>query len=245
MSGKALWQNLKDLVDFDKKIFKLKSDIDSTKKSLNDDAAQVSKLKALLESKSRLCFQMQKNVDSFELDSSTFEEEEKAKKAKLDVVRSQKEYKSIEAEVEHARKERMKFENQITEAWYNLENAKKEYEADKVKLIEKEELLVKDMEAKTANIQDLTSKLNGLDEERTTISSSIPADWLIKYERMKNSVEDPIAPVINGSCSACYYSVLQQDYLRLKRSGVLPCRSCYRFLYYDEEEEKASQQAKF
>ncbi|MFA6535492.1 MAG: hypothetical protein WCS92_04505 [Candidatus Babeliales bacterium] len=245
MSGKALWQNLKDLVDFDKKILKLKNDIDSTKKSLNDDSIQISRLKVSLENKSQFCLQMQKNVDSFELDSKTFEEEEKAKKVKLDSVKNQKEYKSIEAEVEHARKERIKFENQITEAWYNLENAKKEYDVEKLKVVEKEELLVKDMEVKTSNIQDLTSKLNALNEERNTISSTIPTDWLLKYDRMKNSVDDPIAPVINGSCSACYYSVLQQDYLRLKRSGVLPCRSCYRFLYYDEEEEKALQQAKF
>ena len=245
MAGKALWQNLKDLVDFDKKILKLKNDIDSTKKSLNDDSVQISKLKVLLESKSQFCLQMQKNVDSFELDSKTFEDDEKAKQFKLDSVKNQKEYKSIEAEVEHARKERVKFENQITEAWYNLENAKKDYDAEKIKIIEKEELLAKDMEVKTASIQDLNSKLNMLNEERNTISSRIPADWLLKYDRMKNSVEDPIAPVINGSCSACYYAVLQQDYLRLKRSGVLPCRSCYRFLYYDEEEEKALQQAKF
>lgn len=245
MVGKALWQNLKDLVDFDKKIFKLKSDIDSTKKSLNDDELNISKLKVLLESKNQLCLQMQKSVDAFELDSKTFEEDEKAKSAKLDHVRNQKEYKSIEAEVEHARKERVRFEDQITEAWYNLENAKKEYEAEKIRAVQKEELLLKDMEAKQVAIQDLTSQLNALSEERNVISSRIPADWLAKYDRMKNSVEDPIVPVINGSCSACYYAVLHQDYLRLKKSGVLPCRSCYRFLYYDEEEEKASQQAKF
>ncbi len=245
MAGKALWQNLKDLVDFDKKILKLKNDIDSTKKSLNDDSVQISKLKALLESKSKLCLQMQKNVDSLELESKTFEEEEKAKKIKLDSVRNQKEYKSISTEVEHTRKERVKFENQITEAWYNLENAKKDYEAEKLKVAEQEALLIRDIEAKAVNIQDFTSKLNVLNEERNTISSRIPADWLVKYDRMKNSVDDPIAPVINGSCSACYYAVLQQDYLRLKRSGVLPCRSCYRFLYYDEEEEKALLQSKF
>ncbi len=245
MAGKTLWQNLKDLVDFDKKILKLKNDIDSTKKSLNDDLIQISKLKALLESKSKLCLQMQKNVDSLELESKTFEEEEKIKKIKLDSVRNQKEYKSISTEVEYTRKERVKFENQITEAWYNLENAKKDYEAEKLKVSEQEALLIRDIEAKTVNIQDFTSKLNLLKEERNTISSKIPADWLAKYERMKNSVDDPIAPVINGSCSACYYAVLQQDYLRLKRSGVLPCRSCYRFLYYDEEEEKAYLHSKF
>jgi len=245
MVGKALWQNLKDLVDFDKKIFKLKSDIDSTKKSLNDDSVLISKLKVLLESKKQLCAQLQKNVDFFELDSKTFEEDEKAKSLKLDSIKNQKEYKSLAAEVEHVRKERVKFEDQITEAWYNLENAEKEYEAENLKIVEKEELLVKDMEAKTAIINEAIAALDILNEERLTISSRIPADWLSKYDRMRHSVDDPIVAVINGSCSSCYYAVLQQDYLRLKKSGVLPCRSCYRFLYYSEDEEKVSQQAKF
>ncbi len=84
-----------------------------------------------------------------------------------------------------------------------------------------------------------------LNEERKSISDKIPADWLAKYERMKHNVDDPIVPVINGSCSACYYTVLYQDLLKLKKSGVLPCRNCYRFLYYDEDEEKALLQAKF
>jgi predicted nucleic acid-binding Zn-ribbon protein len=62
---------------------------------------------------------------------------------------------------------------------------------------------------------------------------------------MKGSVPDPIVPVISECCSACYYSVLHQDMVKLKRSGVLLCRSCYRFLYYDENEQKDLKKATF
>jgi hypothetical protein len=33
--------------------------------------------------------------------------------------------------------------------------------------------------------------------------------------------------------------------VKLKRSGVLLCRSCYRFLYYDENEQKDLKKATF
>lgn len=245
MVGKTLWQNLKDLVDFDKNIFKLKDEIDSTKKSANHDTDQIPKLRALLENKKNVWIQLQKNIDTLELESKSFEEEEKSKKEKLDNVKSQKEYKAFETEMEHARKNRIKLENQITEFWYQLEQAKNEYENESRKLAQTEEQLAKDLAVKQARIQELTQQFNVLNEERKSISDKIPEEWLTKYERMKHNVEDPIVPVVNESCSACYYTILYQDLLKLKKSSVLPCRNCYRFLYYDENEEKDLLQAKF
>ena len=130
-------------------------------------------------------------------------------------MKSQKEYKSIEAEVEHVRKERLKFENQITETWYNLENANNDYEVEKVKSLHKEMQMLKESELKQTLIHELEVQLGALSEERLAITSRIPAEWLARYERMGN-VDDPIVPVLNMNCSACFYAVLHQDFLRLK-----------------------------
>ena len=70
-------------------------------------------------------------------------------------------------------------------------------------------------------------------------------EWLNKYERMIHRVSDPIVPVMEESCSACYYAILRQDLQKLKKSGVLPCRNCYRLLYYDEKEEEESKKESF
>jgi predicted nucleic acid-binding Zn-ribbon protein len=50
---------------------------------------------------------------------------------------------------------------------------------------------------------------------------------------MKNKVPDPIVPLKNGTCSSCFYPVLPQEILRIKRNALLHCMSCYRLLYYD------------
>jgi predicted nucleic acid-binding Zn-ribbon protein len=62
---------------------------------------------------------------------------------------------------------------------------------------------------------------------------------------MKHNVPDPIVPVLNECCSACFYAVLYQDMVKLKKAELLPCRNCYRFLYYDEEEQQDTQQASY
>ena len=62
---------------------------------------------------------------------------------------------------------------------------------------------------------------------------------------MRRKVADPIVPVLGASCSACYYAILRQDLTKLKKSGVLPCRNCYRFLYYDIEEENDAKKESF
>lgn len=243
--GKALWQNLKSLVDSDKRIFKVEEDINAAKNALDNEYKILSRSKISLENKKNVCLQLQKKFDNLELQAKAFEEEERDKKDRLDYVKNQKEYKSLEHEIEILRRERINLDNQITEGWYQLELVKNEYESIKDQIAQKEKQICIDVATKEELVRDLTAKLDALKEERTVISGKIPEEWLSKYERMKHSVEDPIVPVVNGSCSSCFYSVLYQDLLKLKRSGVLPCRNCYRFLYYDEEEEKALLQAKY
>ena len=81
--------------------------------------------------------------------------------------------------------------------------------------------------------------------EKEKHEATIPDEWLAKYQRMRNKVQNPIVPVINKSCSACYYSVPPQDMMRLKNRALLYCRSCYRLLYHDQEEENDLQKASF
>jgi len=163
--------------------------------------------------------QLQKNIDALELQAKSLEQGEKNKRERLDYIKNQQEYKAIEHEMEHVRKERLNLENLITELWYQLEIAKNDYEKDKNQIAQKESQLVVDIQTKEALIKNAMQKLDELQIQRPLVSGKIPEEWLLKYERMKHSVADPIVSVINGNCSACYYSVLYQDLLRLKKSG--------------------------
>jgi predicted nucleic acid-binding Zn-ribbon protein len=71
------------------------------------------------------------------------------------------------------------------------------------------------------------------EKDRKRIESIVPQGWLEKYAIMRTKVTDPVVPVINNSCSACFYDVIGQDLQELRKKKLLQCKECYRFLYLD------------
>ena len=136
-------------------------------------------------------------------------------------------------------------ENVLLSCWNDLEKAElllKKEESENTKKIEE---LKNNIVTKDESIKKEEETLKTLQKKREEASSIIPEEWLKKYDRMKDNVSDPIVPVVRDVCSSCYYSILQQDLYRLKKSDILPCRNCYRLLYYDTQEELENQKATF
>jgi len=245
MVGKALWQNLKVLVDIDKQISGLINEVNLANKAMADFSNQITNQKHTLDERKKIITQLKKQIDTLELQAKSLEIEENRKKATLDKIKTQKEYKSLEHEIIHLTRGKMSIENQITELWYKHEEMQNNYVSEETKLTQKLDQLTKDIVIREEAIKQNISQKELLLGLRQDATANIPAEWLVRYERMKNNVDDPIVPITNGCCSACYYSVLRQDLSKIKLAGVLPCRNCYRFLYYNDEEQKDLEQAKY
>ena len=54
---------------------------------------------------------------------------------------------------------------------------------------------------------------------------------------MRERVSDPVVPILQGGCSACFYKTPEQDLILLKRNKLLQCKNCYRFLFFEKEAE--------
>jgi predicted nucleic acid-binding Zn-ribbon protein len=48
---------------------------------------------------------------------------------------------------------------------------------------------------------------------------------------MRTRTADPVVPVLDGSCSACFHYLTEQDLLLIKKNKLMQCKGCYRFLY--------------
>ena len=245
MTGKALWQKLKTLVDCDKQILETKEKIFSHHKELEKRQKIISKLETCEQEKEKLCIQGKKNVHMQELQAKDLQKKEEDKRQQLLKISNQKEYKAFEKEIKELVHKQAMQEDVLVQAWNQLELTTKDFE----KTVEENKIKIKqlksDIEEQEKTTTILQKKLEEYLQVRQKAAVDIPAEWLSRYERMKNNVPDPIVPVIQNSCSACFYSILKQDLYKLKRSGVLPCRNCYRFLYYNEEEEKDAKRATF
>jgi len=237
MTGKVLWQGIKALVVCDKNITNVEEEIVATQKNFAAFDKQIDLIKKALEDNKHQLTQGQKKLDFYELQAQTLQDNEVAKRTQLDNIKNQKEYKALEKEISSLSTQRKDLDDLMLRTYHQMELEKNKTAKEKELNEQKNEQLTLDIEALKLLLVTLEEKLISARNERKALAEKIPADWLSRYERMKNNVANPIVSVINECCSSCFYSILYQDMVKLKKSGLLPCRNCYRFLYYDEEEQ--------
>ncbi len=238
MISKPLWQSIKMLVDCDRQIFKTEKEIAEKQHAGERDRTTIREIQDLIKNIKQQCVDNEKKVAFQELQSNHLKSEEDDKKEHLLRVVNEKEYDALKKEISIVVKERERQENLLMGVWNDLEVAKKRYADEKdiheKKIADLHGLIAKNKES----VELLQTTLSEAKCARETYAKEITPEWLSCYERMKHKVPNPIVSITQGSCSSCYYQVLQQDLFELKKSELLPCRNCYRLLYYDAEQEK-------
>ncbi|MFH1461747.1 MAG: hypothetical protein ABIF12_02265 [bacterium] len=245
MIGQALYKSLKNLVIIDKEINELNFQIKQTETILKKDLEQIPLLESEIKISENEISKQKKNMALLELNARALREKEKALREKLENISNPKEYKSLEKEIKLIEHNSLQQEDELLKVWHQLEALQKEFAENKIKNDEKIKQLSEGMIAQKKALEDQIENNKILNEKRLSAIKDIPAEWLSKYERMKHKVSNPIVPVLNFACNACYYSILHQDITKLKQGSILPCRNCYRFLYYDEQEEKEAKLESF
>jgi predicted nucleic acid-binding Zn-ribbon protein len=245
MIEKSLWQQIKDVVDCDKALRQLQLDITSHQQGITQDQELVKRQAAELAAKKQQLASAEKSANVNESAIKELKDAEDAKRTRLDNVTNQKEYKGFEKEVENLSRQRSFQEEQVVKQWFTVDALKKEVEtkeqaATKI-TAEKEH----DITVKQDIIKELEAKLIATQQARVIALGLLPKEWITQYERMKNSVADPMVPVLDTSCSACFYAIPYQDVTKVKKGNVIICRNCYRFLFYDEQAADGAKKASF
>jgi predicted nucleic acid-binding Zn-ribbon protein len=160
---------------------------------------------------------------------------EDEKKKHLETIQNPKEYKAATRELDLLKKRTNQFEEELLTCWQEVENLElkitQETQLSASKLTE----ITVQLENEKSNLENLSKLLKKLLEEKVEKSILVPAEWLTRYERMQMSVADPIVEIRENSCGSCFYTIVAQELMRLKKGEILLCRSCYRFLYVNPE----------
>lgn len=180
-----------------------------------------------------------KIVDNQELELKAFDTQEKQKKERLDNATDHKQYQSLKTEIDALKLKQHTNEELLMQSWNVLEVARHAFE-----LLEKEQpakiAVIKDgIEQKNNEITTLEAQLEQKNNERIEREKLVPAEWLEKYAVMRSRVTDPVVPVKQGACSACYYPLIEQDLILVRRRKLLQCKSCYRLLYSQDLEKES------
>lgn len=235
-----LSKNLKNLVILDKKLNEIVSIKDKINKIINKNKIEIPKLENQIATLEKQIFDKNKNITLIELEAKALNSTEMANKAKLEKVKNPKEYNAIEKELRIIELKSLEHDNILEKEWSELESLQNNLKNLKNKILKQINQHNKEIIIQNKALKEQDSKSDILEIKRQEYAKLIPSEWLDKYEQMRHKVSNPVVPVVNSVCSSCYYTILRQDLAKLKQSGVLLCRNCYRFLYYDEEKETDS-----
>lgn len=243
MTEQSLWQQIKAVVDCDKTISMINEEVKTLELAIKTDRNKTALQETSVKEKNLAITSLQKNIQLAELDAKDLKAKEERKRSQLDFAGGQKEYMALDREINNLGKQRQALEEDIVKKLYNLDLLKQDLENF---LATKDDIITalhNDIAQKQEALADLAQKLSELSERRESALKLLAPEWRVQYGRMRNNVEDPIVPVLQGCCSACYYSLSPQNLIRLKRSEILTCVNCYRFLYYEAEAPKQADSA--
>jgi len=231
------FQALINLVDFDQKTVSIERNIKTIKDEITILQRNKADLEADIEDARLNLHDIQKQVDMGELEMKEFDQKIKADKIKLDQVSNQKEYVALKKEIEGLESKQHQGEEPLIEAWNKLEQTKLECQKKEQKFTEKNQEIIDVIEEKTKDIERLEQEFQEHKARRDEQLKAVPEEWLEKYNMLGAKVSDPVVPVEGGSCSACFYDVIPQHIIEMKRGKLLQCKGCYRFLYIKTEKE--------
>ena len=188
--------------------------------------------------------ELRKTVQGYERKIKEYDEQEREKKGRLDETKNLQEYQAAKKEIDRIKQAHNETENQLLTIWNKLEIAQKEFDEQTALGEAKIKELHQKQKEKETEITSLEKKHKQKINERPEKESAIPGEWLEKYTHMRSQVDDPVVPILRGSCSACFYTIPSQELLRLKRKALVQCKGCFRLLYMEEAMEKIEENEK-
>lgn len=227
------FQKFVNLVAFDQTTNALERDVIRLEKEINEFQNEVFRIEDQLALDTKQVSSCKKKVDEKELEMKDFDAKIKIKQDHFDRIVNQREIQSAYQEIELLKKKQYEHEEGLLEAWNILESTNRAYLETKATLQKRAQDLEDLITSSVAHKKDLQKKIIDRHAERSQLEAGIPEEWLEKYAVMRRTVSNPVVLVINNSCSACFYSITQQDSARLKRHALLQCKECYRFLYME------------
>ena len=155
--------------------------------------------------------------------------------AKLYEVKTNKEYSAVLAEIEGAKVEKDRLEEEILGLMELQERMGREVVEGEARL-RPQEAEAKVQEAAAAEeLRALEVDVEGARSERESVARDVPRDVLAQYRRLLKGRAGLAVALVgsNGICSGCRVTLTPQRFNEARQSvQILVCENCGRFLYY-------------
>jgi predicted nucleic acid-binding Zn-ribbon protein len=163
----------------------------------------------------------------------------KERQSKMMQVQTNREYQSLLKEIEDGKKTIKEKEEQVVRLMEASE-ADAKIKAEQEILVEEEE---KELAAQSAQVKKLARKIENQKakfvSKRASLAKEIKVPVLRKYDLLRTRRNGKaVVGVVNGVCQGCFMSIPPQQFNDImKGDRVLNCPTCQRILYHMPEKE--------
>jgi predicted nucleic acid-binding Zn-ribbon protein len=176
-----------------------------------------------------------KEMRSKEKDLEYQGSQRKKLEARLYEVKTNKEYSAVLAEIEGAKVEKGRLEEEILGLMELQERLGREIGEAETRLRPQEAEARAQEAAATEELRALEVDLEVARGERAVVVRDVPRDLLVQYGRLLRQRGGLAVALVgsNGICSGCRVTLTPQRFQEVRQSSqILVCESCGRFLYH-------------
>lgn len=158
------------------------------------------------------------------------------KKARVNTLKTNKEYQAMLREIDDLGKRNTGLENAMFDILEEIEAA----ETGLVEVRAEAERVGAEIAAAVSGVREDAlrdeARLAELIEKRTAIAAELPPDMLARFEKVRSRVPAPaMVPVVGASCEGCNMNIPPQMRNELQRFDSLKnCPFCHRIIYWKE-----------
>lgn len=231
MTNESPFQRFIALITFDQESIALEKLITDLQHHIDTTKKTIITLDEELNAAKKHVVHLKHDVEQKEYDIQELQRKEKSKKQQLEVSTNARETQGYYNELQKLQQKQHEVEEVLLTAWQLFETAQADFEKKNKKIEESINALRLDILEKEQAVEQHKKTVQERTAIRVSLEPGLPEEWVERYKAMRTLVNNPVVPVENGSCSACFYQVSQPDMAQLRRNFLLQCKDCFRFLY--------------
>jgi uncharacterized protein len=226
----------------DAAIDELQAKADALNPVIQKKTQSLENLKSSLKTAKEKITAFQAKKKALELDADAQEKLIQKHQGALNSLKSNDAYKAMLGEIEAAKKQQTKIEDDILEVMQSAEAADAEYKEGDKKLKSDESAIKSEIQSLEKQKADILAQVQGKQAERDTFAATAPVNLKNQYDSLrKRRGGSVIVPVVNNACGGCKMNITQNKIVEVKKAkAMVLCDSCMRILYLPSQEKPAA-----
>ena len=223
----------------DSRLYRLRRDRETKPKLIQDLEARRNEEQAAVKAIEEKIKASQVKRKQRELDLQSREDGIKKLQAQLYQLKTNKEYQTMQHEIEGQKADNSRIEDEILVLMEEAENLNKEMAKEKELFADAEKHLNEDKKKIEAEITSLDSEISSLEAQRKEITALVDKKVLVHYEKVLAGRDGVALSAVKGkSCQGCFMNLPPQVINEIKmKDKIVTCESCARILYIENEED--------